>query len=121
MFNDFAVAVDAENIHQRGAAVLRIILAEHMQRHQIALGYHLFDLTAPLRVGLQNFGKGIDKRLRAIAFDAEQARLLQLREGSPGLFIERRAFLDDGRVVEFTRSYYRGDAYDFVAELQAPA
>ena len=61
------------------------------------------------------------QRLRAIAFDAEQARLLQLREGSPGLFIERRAFLDDGRVVEFTRSYYRGDAYDFVAELQAPA
>ena len=44
------------------------ILAEHMQRHQIALGYHLFDLTAPLRVGLQNFGKGIDKRLRAIAY-----------------------------------------------------
>ncbi|MFT4178431.1 MAG: GntR family transcriptional regulator [Thermomonas sp.] len=59
------------------------------------------------------------QRLRAIAFDAEQARLLQLPEGSPGLFIERRAFLDDGRVVEFTRSFYRGDAYDFVAELQA--
>ena len=26
---------------------------------------------------------------------------------------------DDGRVVEFTISYYRGDAYDFVAELQS--
>ena len=68
VFHDFAVVVHAENIHQRGAAVLRIILAEHMQRHQIALGFHLFDLTAPLRVGLQNFGKGIDKRLRAIAY-----------------------------------------------------
>ena len=43
-----------------------------------------------------------------------------LPEGSPCLFIERRAFLDDGRVVEFTRSFYRGDAYDFVAELHAP-
>ena len=60
------------------------------------------------------------QRLRAIAFDAEQARLLGLAEGSPCLFIERRAFLDDGRVVEFTRSFYRGDAYDFVAELHAP-
>ena len=60
------------------------------------------------------------QRLRAIAFDAEQARLLGLSEGSPCLFIERRAFLDDGRVVEFTRSFYRGDAYDFVAELHAP-
>ena len=68
VFHDFAVVVHAENIHQRGAAVLRIILAEHMQRHQIALGYHLFDLAAPLRIGLQNLGKGIDKRLRAIAY-----------------------------------------------------
>lgn len=59
------------------------------------------------------------QRLRAIAFDAEQARLMNLPEGAPGLFIERRTFLDDGRVVEFTRSFYRGDAYDFVAELQS--
>jgi len=59
------------------------------------------------------------QRLRAIALDAEQARVLDLPPGSPGLFIERRAFLDDGRVVEFTISYYRGDAYDFVAELQS--
>jgi GntR family transcriptional regulator len=33
------------------------------------------------------------------------------------LSIERRSFLDDGRVVEFTTSWYRGDIYDFVAEL----
>lgn len=59
------------------------------------------------------------QRLRAIAFDAEQARLMNLAEGSPGLFIERRTFLDDGRIVEYTRSFYRGDAYDFVAELQS--
>jgi len=59
------------------------------------------------------------QRLRAIAFDAEQARLLGLPEGGPGLYIERRAFLADGAVVEFTRSCYRGDAYDFVAELHA--
>jgi GntR family transcriptional regulator len=38
--------------------------------------------------------------------------------GSAGLNIERRSFLDDGRVVEFTCSWYRGDIYDFVAELQ---
>jgi GntR family transcriptional regulator len=35
------------------------------------------------------------------------------------LFIERRTFLEDGRVVEFTRSFYRGDAYVFVAELHS--
>jgi GntR family transcriptional regulator len=59
------------------------------------------------------------QRLRAIAFTAEQARLLHLLPGTPGLYIERRGFLRDGRVVEFSRSYYRGDAYDFVAELHS--
>ena len=59
------------------------------------------------------------QHLRAVAFDADQARLLQLPPHSPGLLIERRAFLGDGRVVEYTRSFYRGDAYDFVAELQS--
>ncbi|MFC4819614.1 GntR family transcriptional regulator [Dokdonella ginsengisoli] len=59
------------------------------------------------------------QRLRAVAFDAEAARLLGVKTGSPGLLIERRGFLADGRVVEFTRSHYRGDAYDFVAELRS--
>ena len=59
------------------------------------------------------------QRLRAVALDAAQAKLLDLPPGSPALAIERRAFLADGRVVEFTSSIYRGDAYDFVAELHA--
>ena len=31
------------------------------------------------------------------------------------------SFLDDGQVIETTQSWYRGDAYDFVAELNARA
>jgi len=61
------------------------------------------------------------QRLRAVALDADEARLLALPTGSPALSIERRAFLEDGRAVEFTQSLYRGDAYDFVAELQREA
>ena len=38
--------------------------------------------------------------------------------GSAGLNIERISYLATGKVVEFTRSIYRGDAYDFVAELR---
>ena len=57
------------------------------------------------------------QRLRAVALDADDAALLDCEAGGPALAIERRAFLDDGRVVEFTTSLYRGDAYDFVAEL----
>lgn len=58
------------------------------------------------------------QRLRAVNLDAEQAGMLRLAEGSAALAIERRSFLADGRLVEFTRSWYRGDVYDFVAELQ---
>lgn len=59
------------------------------------------------------------QRLRAVSIDGEKATLLDLQPGAPCLYIERRGFLDDGRVIEATRSWYRGDAYDFVAELNA--
>ena len=57
------------------------------------------------------------QRLRAVLFTAEQAELLQGKEKDPGLLVERLGFLKDGRAAEFTQSYYRGDIYDFVAEL----
>lgn len=59
------------------------------------------------------------QRLRAILLDAEQARLLEAKENDAGLLVERRGFLKDGRIVEIARSYYRGDTYDFVAELNS--
>ncbi|QIG47650.1 GntR family transcriptional regulator [Nordella sp. HKS 07] len=57
------------------------------------------------------------QRLHAAALGKGDGDLLGLAEGSPALFTERVAYLADGRVVEFTRSHYRGDSYDFVAEL----
>jgi GntR family transcriptional regulator len=57
------------------------------------------------------------QRLRAVLFTAEQAKLLQIRERDAGLLVERVGFLKDGQAVEFTQSYFRGDIYDFVAEL----
>ena len=59
------------------------------------------------------------QRLRAVLVDEERARLLKVEPGVAALYIERRGFLDDGRVIEATDSWYRGDAYDFVAELNA--
>lgn len=57
------------------------------------------------------------QRLRAVLFTADQAELLGIEPRAAGLLIERRGFAADGSTVEFTRSFYRGDAYDFVAEL----
>lgn len=61
------------------------------------------------------------QRLRAVLFTEAQAQLLDVRPRDPGLLIERRASSASGEVVEFTQSYYRGDTYDFVAELNAGA
>ncbi len=59
------------------------------------------------------------QRLSALLLGGEQARLLQTREGDAGLCVERLGFARDGRAVEFCRSFFRGDMYDFVAELNA--
>ena len=60
------------------------------------------------------------QRLRAVLLTADQAQLLKTVEGTAGLLVERLGSLPDGRAVEFSQSYYRGDTYDFVAELSAP-
>jgi GntR family transcriptional regulator len=57
------------------------------------------------------------QRVRAVGFNQEQADLLDVAPGAPGLFIERRAFVADGRPLEVTYTYYRGDTYDLIAEL----
>ncbi|SFV35040.1 GntR family transcriptional regulator [Devosia crocina] len=58
------------------------------------------------------------QRIRAANLGEDDARLLQVPVGSASLHIERTSYLASGRVIEFTRSIYRGDTYDFVAELR---
>jgi GntR family transcriptional regulator len=58
------------------------------------------------------------QRIRAVALGEEDATLLKVDPGVASLHIERISYLASGRVVEFTRSIYRGDTYDFVAELR---
>lgn len=60
------------------------------------------------------------QKISAINLGAADAELLGVQPMAAGLRIERISFLPDDRVVEFTRSIYRGDAYDFVAELRIP-
>ena len=57
------------------------------------------------------------QRLRAVLLSEHDASLLGVLHGSPALYIQRIAHLADGRCVEFTRSHYRSDTYDFVSEL----
>ena len=57
------------------------------------------------------------QRLSALLLNAEQAELLGAREGDAGLLVERVGFNESGAAIEFSQSFYRGDTYDFVAEL----
>ncbi|CAM3072383.1 GntR family transcriptional regulator [Paracoccus nototheniae] len=57
------------------------------------------------------------QRISAASLGAEDAALLGVPVGAVSLRIERRSYLPGGRIVEYTRSLYRGDAYDFAVEL----
>jgi len=59
------------------------------------------------------------QRLRALLLDEEQAKLLGADPGDAGLLVERVGYLRDGRAIELSQSFYRGDTYDFVAELNS--
>ena len=58
------------------------------------------------------------QKISAINLAAREAALLGVAEGAAGLSIARTSYLATGRVAELTHSLYRGDAYDFVAELR---
>ena len=60
------------------------------------------------------------QRLQASLATPAEAKLLSIPTGSAILRIERRGFLASGMPVEFTRSAYRGDRYDFVTEVREP-
>jgi GntR family transcriptional regulator len=60
------------------------------------------------------------QRLRAVVVSAVDAALLEIEAGAPALDIHRVGYVADGRRVEFTRSVYRSDTYDFIAELTLP-
>lgn len=82
------------------------------------------DLTAGSLYALMRTRYGIDPREAAAAvepaaLDAEDARHLGARPGSPGMLVTRRTFAADGRPVEFARDLYRGDRARFEVALRA--
>lgn len=57
------------------------------------------------------------QRMQAKPATEEERQLLATPEDASLLIVERRCFLADGQIVEFTQTKYRGDVYDFVIEL----
>jgi len=83
-----------------------------------------FEVSASLYETLADKGcrpvKALQK-IRAISIDEPRAKLLNIEPGGAVLYIERLGLLKDGTPMEFTRSYFPGDSYDFVAEIRNPS
>ncbi len=60
------------------------------------------------------------QRIRAVSLDAERAELLAVPTDFATLYIERVGLLEDDTPIEFTRSWFAGDSYDFVAAIRIP-
>lgn len=58
------------------------------------------------------------QRMQSKPAGEEERLLLEAPEDTSLLVMERRCFLADGQIVEFTQTKYRGDVYDFVIELR---
>jgi GntR family transcriptional regulator len=57
------------------------------------------------------------QRVRASLATPTEAGILCVEQNSEVLRIERKTWVASGRIVEFTRSVYRGDRYEFVSDL----
>ncbi len=58
------------------------------------------------------------QRIKAISANKAQAAMLDIPLHAAILHIERHGVIADGRVVEYTNSYYRADSYVFVTKSQ---
>lgn len=58
------------------------------------------------------------QRMRSRPATGRDAELLHCAVGAPLLVVDRRCFLPDGQIVEYSESRYSGEAYDFVIELK---
>lgn len=77
-------------------------------------------VTTSLYAALDEYGIRPVKALQLLSaakIGKADAALLEVEPGAAMLTIERISYLASGRPMEFTRSFYRGDTYDFVAEL----
>jgi GntR family transcriptional regulator len=130
IFVPTADEVETLGLAQQGAQVARIYRLREADGRPMALERAALPLeilpnptavTDSLYALLEDAGlrpsRAVQK-ISAINLETEEAALLGVAEGTAGLRIQRISYLHDGRVVELTRSIYRGDAYDFVAELR---
>lgn len=79
-----------------------------------------FENDSIYRVLMEEYGlklAGAKESIEASAADKETAEYLGIPDGTPVLYSERKTLLSDGSLIEFCRSWYRGDRYIFTINL----
>jgi GntR family transcriptional regulator len=75
------------------------------------------DLTGSLyQLLVDEFDVELDRSvqtLRAVLLEGQEASLLKLPPGSPGMFLESTIYNRNGVAIELLQSHYRGDKYVF--------
>lgn len=86
-------------------------LNAELLNHHVGPMYRLFESEFGVRM------IRAEEKIRAVAADSTQAKLLEVSVGSPLLLVERLSFTYGDRPVELRRGYYRTDRYHYRNEL----
>lgn len=62
--------------------------------------------------------KDSDQAIEASVADEKQSKALEIKKGSPILFIQRNTFLTNGATLEVVKSAYRADRYKFLINMK---
>ena len=77
--------------------------------------YHLLEGRYGLRLWTGH------ETLRARGATEAEAKLLQIRKGTPVMYAERMTYSSTGAAVEYLEAVWRGDRYDFKVMLKRPS
>ncbi|MBB4862328.1 DNA-binding GntR family transcriptional regulator [Pseudomonas nitritireducens] len=79
--------------------------------------------TSLTRVLREELGLSLSRSelaMHSTALVEAQAAPLQLTPGSPGLYVERASYIEDGRLVEWDQEFWRSDALEIVIDARYP-
>jgi len=90
--------------------------------YKLCPGIQKEDLTKSLTIILKDrYGLRLTKAVQSLhpsLADDYESKMLGINKGMPVLVVKRTSYLYNNQPIEFLRSVYRGDKYEFLVELR---